>query len=56
MKLNLKERNDEDKVLIGAYMYKSTKDRLETIASLNGLSVSNIIRTAINDLLDKEDN
>lgn len=54
MKLNLKEKNAEQTILIGAYMYQSVRDKLDAVARANGLSVSNVIRTAINDLLDKE--
>ena len=35
-------------------LYLSTKDKLKTLAINNGISVSNVIRSAINDMLDKE--
>lgn len=55
MKLNLKKKTAEQKILVGAHMYKSVKERLEQIATANGVPVSAVVRTAINDLLDREE-
>jgi hypothetical protein len=57
MILNLKEiktTDTETKCLVGATVYKSVKDTLEDIANRNGVSLSLVIRTALNDLIDKE--
>ena len=53
MKLNLKTL-DEKTENTNVNLYLSTKDKLKTLAINNGISVSNVIRSAINDMLDKE--
>jgi hypothetical protein len=54
MKINLKTIKGEIRENCNLKIYKSTKDQLLEIANKNGLSLSNVIRSAINDLIEKE--
>lgn len=51
MNINLKPKN-ETKHNIGVAIYESDKKRLEEYAQSNGMTVSLIVRSLINDLLD----
>jgi len=54
MKLNLDEKRDEATVIMAAKVYESTQEKIQILADTNGVSKSVVIRTAINDLLDRE--
>ena len=54
MKVNLKKGSGQEKCHIGVNVYEDIRTSLEELASQNGLTLSQVMRTAINDLLDKE--
>lgn len=54
MQLNLKEKQDGERVLVGVHVYQDTKDALQDLAAKNGISLANVLRTAINNLIDSE--
>lgn len=56
MKINLRETNKEDKKeYVGVNLYSADKQRLDKLANGMGVSLSVILRTAINNLLDSEE-
>lgn len=56
MKINLRETNkDEKKDYVGVALYSKDKQRLDKLASSMGVSLSVVLRTAVNNLLDSED-
>ena len=54
-KLNLKER-DEERTPITIKLYTSDIDDMRTISSTTGISVQNLVRHAVNNMLDELSN
>lgn len=54
MQLNLRKKMNEDKIFIGARIYLSDKERLDQLADAMGVNLTSVIRTAVNNLIDKE--
>ena len=54
MKINLQKSTEKEKDFVGANVYRSVKNRLDELSNTTGLTLAQIIRTAINDLIDKE--
>ena len=55
MKLNLKKSECKDKSYVGTYIYGDVKAKLDSLSEDSGLTLSQIVRSALNDLLDAEE-
>ena len=54
MKINLREKNDDNKEYVGVNIYSNDKLELDAIANKHGVSLAVVLRTAINNLIDEE--
>lgn len=53
MQINL-PKLDEPKLSYTLPLYQSVRERLETLSARTGVTVANLVRSAVNDLLDRE--